>query len=219
MRLIVEFICYLVLAQMWNLLAGYGGLISIGQQAFFGLGGYALFLFANKAGVNPFVSILLAGGVAALLAIPTSQIVFRLQGGYFAVGTWVVAEVYRLLVAQHAAGGRRLGPEPDCHAAVLEDHARAADLLDRARDRRRGGRAGLLAAALALRAGADRDPRQRGGLRKPGHQRQAGQVPGLRPRRVRLRPGRRVVLCERAAHPARCRLQHRLDRDRSSSSS
>jgi branched-chain amino acid transport system permease protein len=98
MRLIVELICYLVLAQMWNLLAGYGGLISIGQQAFFGLGGYALFLFANKAGVNPFVSILLAGGVAALLAIPTSQIVFRLQGGYFAVGTWVVAEIYRLLM-------------------------------------------------------------------------------------------------------------------------
>lgn len=98
MRLIVEFICYLVLAQMWNLLAGYGGLISIGQQAFFGVGGYALFLLANKAGVNPFVSILLAGGVAALLAIPTSQIVFRLQGGYFAVGTWVVAEIYRLLV-------------------------------------------------------------------------------------------------------------------------
>ena len=98
MRLIVEFICYLVLAQMWNLLAGYGGLISIGQQAFFGIGGYALFLFANKAGVNPFVSIFLAGGVAALLAIPTSGIVFRLQGGYFAVGTWVVAEIYRLLV-------------------------------------------------------------------------------------------------------------------------
>ena len=98
MRLIVEFICYLVLAQMWNLLAGYGGLISIGQQAFFGIGGYALFLFANKAGINPFVSIFLAGGVAALLAIPTSGIVFRLQGGYFAVGTWVVAEIYRLLV-------------------------------------------------------------------------------------------------------------------------
>jgi branched-chain amino acid transport system permease protein len=98
MRLVVEFICYLVLAQMWNLLAGYGGLISIGQQAFFGIGGYALFLFANKAGINPFVSIFLAGGVAALLAIPTSRIVFRLQGGYFAVGTWVVAEIYRLLV-------------------------------------------------------------------------------------------------------------------------
>jgi branched-chain amino acid transport system permease protein len=105
MRLIVEFICYLVLAQMWNLLAGYGGLISIGQQAFFGIGGYALFLFANKTGINPFVSILLAGLVAAGLAIPTSKVVFRLHGGYFAVGTWVVAEIYRLLVLNTPAVG------------------------------------------------------------------------------------------------------------------
>jgi branched-chain amino acid transport system permease protein len=105
MRLIVEFICYLVLAQMWNLLAGYGGLISIGQQAFFGIGGYALFYCANQAGINPFVSILLAGVVAAVLAIPTSKVVFRLQGGYFAVGTWVVAEIYRLLVLNTPAVG------------------------------------------------------------------------------------------------------------------
>jgi branched-chain amino acid transport system permease protein len=98
MRLVVEFICYLVLAQMWNLLAGYGGLISIGQQAFFGIGGYSLFLLANSAGINPFVSILLGGLIAAAFAVPTSAVVFRLQGGYFAVGTWVVAEVYRLLV-------------------------------------------------------------------------------------------------------------------------
>ena len=97
-RFLSEAMLMLAMAQMWNLLAGYGGLISIGQQAFFGIGGYALFLFANKAGINPFVSIFLAGGVAALLAIPTSRIVFRLQGGYFAVGTWVVAEIYRLLV-------------------------------------------------------------------------------------------------------------------------
>jgi branched-chain amino acid transport system permease protein len=99
MRLIVEFICYLMLAQMWNLLAGYGGLISIGQQAFFGIGGYALFVLANHWGVNPFLSILLAGFIAAAFAVPTSLVVFRLHGGYFAVGTWVVAEVYRLLAA------------------------------------------------------------------------------------------------------------------------
>lgn len=99
MRLIVEVICYLVLAQMWNLLAGYGGLVSIGQQAFLGIGAYALLVLANHAGLNPFVCILLGGIIAALFAIPTAKIVFRLQGGYFAVGTWVVAEVYRLLIS------------------------------------------------------------------------------------------------------------------------
>lgn len=99
MRLLVEFMCYVVLAQMWNLLAGYGGLISIGQQAFLGIGAYALFVFANHFEINPFVCIFLGGIVAALFAIPTSKIVFRLSGGYFAVGTWVVAEVYRLFIA------------------------------------------------------------------------------------------------------------------------
>jgi len=99
MRLLVEAMCYLVLAQMWNLLAGYGGLISIGQQAFVGLGAYGLFLAANHMGINPFVSILLGGVIAAVIAIPTAAVVFRLKGGYFAVGTWVVAEIYRLAIS------------------------------------------------------------------------------------------------------------------------
>jgi branched-chain amino acid transport system permease protein len=109
MRLFVEFACLLTMAQMWNLLAGYGGLVSIGQQAYIGIGGYALFVFANQLSINPFLSVALAGVVAALLAIPTSRVVFRLQGGYFAVATWVVAEVYRLLVANDNALGSGAG--------------------------------------------------------------------------------------------------------------
>ena len=61
MRLFVEFACFLVLAQMWNLLAGYGGLVSVGQQAYLGLGGYALVVLANKLDVNPFLAVPLAG--------------------------------------------------------------------------------------------------------------------------------------------------------------
>jgi branched-chain amino acid transport system permease protein len=109
MRLVVQFACLLTMAQMWNLLAGYGGLVSIGQQAYIGIGGYALFVFANQLGLNPFLSIPLAGLVAALFAIPTSRLVFRLSGGYFAVATWVVAEVYRLLVANDSALGSGAG--------------------------------------------------------------------------------------------------------------
>ena len=99
MRRAIEVICFLVLAQMWNLLAGYGGLISVGQQAFVGLGGYALFGFGQHLGVNPFLAIALAGLSAALIAVPTAKIVFRLRGGYFAVGTWVVSEVFRILLS------------------------------------------------------------------------------------------------------------------------
>jgi branched-chain amino acid transport system permease protein len=109
MRILVEFIALLVLAQMWNLLAGYAGLVSIGQQAFVGLGGYALIVLADDVGVNPFVAVPLAGLVATLFALPTAVLVFRFRAGYFAVGTWAVAEVYRLLVANPPALGRGTG--------------------------------------------------------------------------------------------------------------
>ena len=99
MRTAVEFLYYLALAQMWNLLAGYGGLGSFGQQAFVGLGGYALVVFSLKLGLNPFLAVLLGGLVCGLVAMPVSKLLFRLQGAYFAVGTWVVAEVLRLLLA------------------------------------------------------------------------------------------------------------------------
>jgi branched-chain amino acid transport system permease protein len=99
MRLIVE-ICYTVaLAQCWNLLAGYAGLVSVGQQAFVGLGGYGLFAFTILLGVPPLPSVILAGLVAMAIAFPTALIVFRLRGAYFAIGTWVVAEVYRGVMA------------------------------------------------------------------------------------------------------------------------
>lgn len=49
--------------------------------------------------MNPFVAVFLAGLVAAAFAVPTAALVFRFRGGYFAVGTWAVAEVYRLLIA------------------------------------------------------------------------------------------------------------------------
>ena len=90
----------LALAQYWNLLAGYAGLVSVGQQAFVGLGGYLLFALTLHAGLDPLVAILLAGLLAAALALPTALVVFRLSGAYFAIGTWVMAEVYRLVFAQ-----------------------------------------------------------------------------------------------------------------------
>ena len=90
----------LVLAQWWNLLAGYGGLISVGQQAFVGMGAYAMFGMVILAGWDPVPSILIAGLAALILSLPTAFFAFRLQGAYFAIGTWVIAEVARLSIAQ-----------------------------------------------------------------------------------------------------------------------
>lgn len=105
MREFVEIACYVVFAMMWNLLAGYGGMVSIGQQAFFGLGGYAMLVLGNFAGVNPFIAVPLGALAAGLLAIPVSWVAFRLSGGYFAVGTWVIAEVLRLTIANVSVVG------------------------------------------------------------------------------------------------------------------
>jgi branched-chain amino acid transport system permease protein len=97
------------LAQYWNLLAGYAGLVSVGQQAFVGIGGYALFALVIYGGVDPVAAAFASGVVAAVLAIPTALVTFRLRAAYFAVGTWVAAEVFRLLAAQMKALGGGTG--------------------------------------------------------------------------------------------------------------
>ena len=96
MRLIAEMAYYVALAQLWNLLAGYAGLVSVGQQAYVGLGGYALFYLTGVWNMNVYLALLLAAPFAGLISIPVSFAVFRLRGAYFAVGTWVVSEVFAL---------------------------------------------------------------------------------------------------------------------------
>lgn len=105
MRLITEFLVYLALACMWNLLAGYAGLLSIGQHAYVGFGGYAMFSCALFLGIGPLYAIPIAGVAAALISIPVALLVFRLKGPYFAIGSWVVAEVFRLSAAQMSMVG------------------------------------------------------------------------------------------------------------------
>ena len=99
----------LVLAQCWNILAGFAGLVSVGQQAFVGLGAYAMFALVIHGGVDPVLALPLAGLAAGLVAVPVTLLAFRLAGAYFAVGTWVVAEVFRLLVAQDRGLGGGTG--------------------------------------------------------------------------------------------------------------
>ncbi len=104
-QLLGEFFAYAALASLWNLLAGYAGLVSVGQQAFVGLGGYVMAALAIFVGVNPLYAIPIAGLAAGIVAIPVAMITFRLRGAYFAIGTWVVAEVFRLLASQIGAMG------------------------------------------------------------------------------------------------------------------
>lgn len=86
---------FMLLASTWGLLAGQAGLVSVGQQAFFGLGAYfALRLVDGGWAAYP---ALFAGAVGtALVAWGLSFFVLRLKDGEFAIATWVVAEVIRI---------------------------------------------------------------------------------------------------------------------------
>jgi branched-chain amino acid transport system permease protein len=105
MREFNQIACYFIFASMWNLLAGYGGMVSIGQQAYLGFGGYMMVIMGNYLGINPFVAVPIAAALTALIAIPVSKLAFRLKGGYFAIGTWVIAEVFRLSFSNVSAVG------------------------------------------------------------------------------------------------------------------
>ena len=105
LRLLSEIYAYVALASLWNLLAGYAGLVSVGQQAYVGLGGYVLFAATILFGMHPLVAVPVAGVIAALVALPVAGLMFRLRGHYFAIGTWVIAEVFRLISSQISALG------------------------------------------------------------------------------------------------------------------
>ncbi|MEP6720310.1 MAG: branched-chain amino acid ABC transporter permease [Variovorax sp.] len=96
-RLLVEVFTVFAIALAWNLLAGYGGLVVVGHQMFVGVGAYALFALSNKLALNPWLMLPLATLATALFAIASAWPLFRLSGAHFAVGTWVLAEMLRIL--------------------------------------------------------------------------------------------------------------------------
>lgn len=102
-------LCLLVLALNWNLLAGFAGLVSVGQQAFVGIGAYAMFACVILWGMDPLAGLLIGGVVAMALSVPVAFFAFRLHGAYFAIGTWVVAEIARLSLGQWKALGGGTG--------------------------------------------------------------------------------------------------------------
>jgi branched-chain amino acid transport system permease protein len=102
--IIVSALIVLTLSSMWNLLAGYAGLVSVGQQAFFGLGAYAVLIGAMH-GITPWAGIPLAAIAPAIIALPCWWLLARLRTGYFAIATWVLASAIMLLVEQFQSIG------------------------------------------------------------------------------------------------------------------
>ncbi len=128
MRLMGEIFLYMALASLWNLLAGYAGLVSVGQQAYVGLGGYMLFALTMLAGLPILVALPLAAVAGAVIAMPVAALIFRLRGAYFAIGTWVIAEVFRLSAAQISALGG--GSGASLPAGLVKSLAQGRDMRE-----------------------------------------------------------------------------------------
>jgi branched-chain amino acid transport system permease protein len=106
---LTELYFLVILAIMWNALAGYGGLVSVGQQAFIGIGAYAVVYLSVQHSMNPYVAMVVATFVGAGLSIPIAAVVLWLRGGAFAIGMWVVAEVAAILVSLDTSLGGGTG--------------------------------------------------------------------------------------------------------------
>jgi len=103
------FFIYLAIANMWNLLCGYSGLISLCQPAFIGLAGYTMIMLA-WIGIPIYVGIIAGAIVAAIFALLISVPVFRLRGIYFAIGTLVVPEALKyVFLLWKPVGGKLQG--------------------------------------------------------------------------------------------------------------
>ena len=103
------FCVYLSMSSMWNLIAGYSGLISLCQPAFLGLAGYTL---ALGTWIDlPWWAGLIGGAiVAGAFSVLIAFAVFRLRGVYFAIGTLVVPEALRtLFILWRPVGGSMTG--------------------------------------------------------------------------------------------------------------
>jgi branched-chain amino acid transport system permease protein len=104
----VQAFIVLTMASMWNLLAGYAGLVSVGQQAFVGLGAYFVLILALH-GTSPFAALPVAAIGCGVAALPLWWLVSRLRSGYFAIATWVLAATIMLIIEKFSSIGGGTG--------------------------------------------------------------------------------------------------------------
>jgi branched-chain amino acid transport system permease protein len=102
--IMVQGFIVLTLASMWNLLAGYAGLVSVGQQGFVGLGAYFVLILAIH-NFSIFVALPISAILCGVAALPLWWLVSRLRTGYFAIATWVLATTLMLVIEKFTSIG------------------------------------------------------------------------------------------------------------------
>lgn len=94
-RILIKMCLYCTMACMWNLLSGFTGMTSLGQQSFIGVAGYSMAIMTATYGMSYVVGWIVGGAIGAVLALILSLILFRMRGMYFAIATWVIAEALK----------------------------------------------------------------------------------------------------------------------------
>lgn len=97
LRLMMMMAMYCTLGQMWNLLSGYAGMTSLGQQIFIGVAGYSVAVITSTFGLPFWLGMIIGAVISTILALGLSALLFRMSGMYFAIATWVTAEALRIL--------------------------------------------------------------------------------------------------------------------------
>jgi branched-chain amino acid transport system permease protein len=90
---LMKALCFALFACAFNLLIGFGGLLSFGHAMFLGSAGYACAHAAKVWGFNPEFAILFGTAASALLGIVTGLLAIRRQGIYFAMITLALAQM------------------------------------------------------------------------------------------------------------------------------
>ncbi|MFC5420488.1 MAG: branched-chain amino acid ABC transporter permease [Stutzerimonas stutzeri] len=90
---VMKVLCFALFALAFNLLLGYGGLLSFGHAAYFGMASYVSAYTAKHWGLTPELAILAGTGIAALLGLAFGSLAIRRQGIYFAMITLALAQM------------------------------------------------------------------------------------------------------------------------------
>lgn len=95
----VRVLIFALMAIGWNLMGGYGGMFSFGHAAFFGIGAYTNVYLLVRFGWSPWIGLIAGAALSALVAVCIGYIAFRykLRSAYFALATFAIAEMLRLL--------------------------------------------------------------------------------------------------------------------------
>ena len=125
MRYMIQIFLYIAMAEMWNLLSGFTGMTSLGQQLYIGLVGYSVAVATTMLHLSLGLGMAMGIGVSILVSLVLSLLLFRMEGMYYSIATWVVAEIFEKLflnwkfVGQGSGMTIRVEPYPRIHSICI----------------------------------------------------------------------------------------------------